>query len=332
LQSASDCAKAEISSNNYFLSAEYASLLSSTQDFYDGVTPVINNTFSSSQVSYKNAYTIYDLINVAEIHNASFDPTDIIDNATFYQLSTLANTHEWNLSYNASDDMRAVAGMTLAAQVVQFFNTTLTGGGKQKIGIQFGAYGTFGSFFGLAGLPAVNPNFYGIADYASAMTFELFTNGSSAAAAYASEEDVYVRFLWHNGTTSNISEPVAYPLFGSGQEALSWSDFTAGMGKFSIGTTQEWCTSCGNFTGTCAAYAPSSSSSSSSSSDSDKGHGGNGLSPAVNGVIGAMVTLAVVLGAGSLFMVVGGMRLVSKKRLAQGSGAAAVDGSQMAKA
>ncbi|KAK5135944.1 hypothetical protein LTR08_004402 [Meristemomyces frigidus] len=332
LQSASDCAKAEISSNNYFLTAEYASLLSSTQDFYDGVTPVVNNTFTSSQISYKNAYTIYDLINVASIHNASFDPTDIIDTATFSQLSTLANTHEWNLAFNASDNMRAVAGMTLAAQVVQFLNTTLTGAGEQKIGIQFGAYGTFASFFGLAGLPAVNPNFYGIADYASAMTFELFTNGSSAAAAYASEDDVYVRFLWHNGTTSNISEPVAYPLFGSGQEALSWNDFTAGMGKFAIGTTEEWCTSCGNFTGTCAAYAPSSSSSSSDSSGSSKGRSGNGLSPAVNGVIGAMVTLAVVLGAGSLFMVVGGMRLVSKKRLAQGPGAVAVDGSQMAKA
>ena len=271
------------------------------------------------------------MINVASIHNASFDPTDIVNAETFYQLSTLANNHEWNLAYNASDDMRAVTGMVLAGQVVQFLNTTLTGAGAQKIGIQFGAYGTFASFFGLADLPSTNPDFYGIADYASAMMFELFTTGSSAAAAYKTEEDVYVRFLWHNGTTSNNSEPVAYPLFGSGQEAISWNDFTAGMGKVAIDGTEQWCTSCGNFTGTCAAYAPASNSSSSSSSTgSSTAH--HGLSPAVSGVIGAMVTLAVLLGAAALFMTVGGMRLVSKKKLAQGSGVTPVDGSQMAKA
>jgi hypothetical protein len=57
LQGASNCANALISSNNYFDSEEYLALLSSTQDFYTGLTPMINNTFSSSQISFKNAYT-----------------------------------------------------------------------------------------------------------------------------------------------------------------------------------------------------------------------------------------------------------------------------------
>lgn len=234
--------------------------------------------------------------------------------------------------------MRAVAGMTLAAQIVQFLNGTLTGDGEQKIGIQFGAYGSFGSFFGLADLPAVNPDLMGVADYASAMTFEMFTNTSTAvtSTSYPSEDEVYVRFMFHNGTTSNISEPITYPLFGSGQEAISWNDFTTGMNKFALGTTEQWCTACGNFTGTCAAYAPgaSSSSSSSGSSSDSKGYKGNGLSPAVNGVIGAMVTLAVVLGLEALIMLLGGYRLVSKKRLAQGmgEGATAVSGAGAAKA
>ena len=268
--------------------------------------------------------TVFDLVNVAETHNSTFDPNNIVTSSSFSQLRTLADAHEWGLAYNSSDDMRAVAGMTLAAQVLQFLNGTITSDGKQKIGIQFGNYATMASYFGLADLPAVNPDFYGVSDYASALTWELFTNSSTAvtSSSYPSEDEMYVRFLFHNGTTSNISEPVAYPLFGTGQEAISWNDFVTGMDKFALGTTEAWCTACGNFTGTCAAYASSGSGSSSSggssSSSSDaKAYKGNGLSPAVNGVIGALVALAVVLGLEALIMLLGGMRLVSKKRLAR---------------
>ncbi|KAK4539990.1 hypothetical protein LTR36_009888 [Oleoguttula mirabilis] len=333
LQAASGCAKATISSNNYFSSSQYTELLNSTQDLYTSVTSFINGSFNSSQISYKNAYTIWDLINVAEIHNATFDPTDIITTNTFDQLYSYSNIHEWGLAYNASDNLRAVAGMTLAAQVVQFLNGTITGEGKQKIGIQFGAYGSFSSFFGLADVEAASPELMGVADYASAMTWELFTNTSTpvTSSSYPSDDEIYVRFLFHNGTTSNTSEPVAYPLFGSGQDTIGWNDFTTGMGKFSLGTTEAWCVACGNFTGTCEAYDPSSSGSSSSgSSSSSSSSSGNGLSPAVNGVIGAMVTLAALLGTAALVMLVGGFRLVSKKSLAQGAGAAG--GSVAAKA
>lgn len=211
--------------------------------------------------------------------------------------------------------MRAITGKTLAGQILEFLNGTITGKGKQKIGVQFGAYATFASFFGLADLPSVNPDFKGVSDYASAMTFELFTNSSAtiSSTSYPAEDELYVRFLFHNGTTNSTSEPVQYPLFGSGMETLSWNDFSEGMNKFAIGSTEKWCTECGNFTGTCAAYAPAGSAS--STSDDSSSGSGNGLSPAVNGVIGAMVTLAVILGLEALILVLGGLRVVSKKRL-----------------
>lgn len=265
---------------------------------------------------------VYDLINVAEIHNSTFDPSDIVTDSRFFQLRTLANAHEWGLAYNGSDDMRAVAGMTLAAQIVQFLNNTIEGQGQSKIGVQFGSYGSFMSFFGLAQLEKANADFMGVPDYASAMSFELFTNQSLSTGQWPSEDEMYVRFLFHNGTTSNASEPVAYPLFGGDQESLSWNDFSAGLNKFSLGSTEQWCTACGNYTGQCAAYDPSGSSSSSSTGDAsaDSSQYRSGLSPAVNGVIGAMVTLAVVLGIEALVMVVGGFRLVSKKGLRRDSG------------
>ncbi|KAK1088993.1 hypothetical protein LTR48_001010 [Friedmanniomyces endolithicus] len=306
LQSASGCAQATISSNNFFTSAEYI---------------------------------VWDLINVAEIHNATFDPSNIVTSNIFLQLAELSNMHEWGLAYNRSDDMRAIAGMTLAGQVQQFLNGTITSAGKQKIAIQFGAYGNFASFFGLAipNIETTQPALMGVADYASALTFEMFTNSSTAVSSttYPSASEIYVRMLFHNGTTSNISEPEVYPLFGSGQAALSWSDFNAGLDKFAVGSTEQWCTACGNFTGTCAAYAPagSSSGSSSGSQTGSGGAGGNGLSAAVNGVIGAMVTLAVVLGLEALVLLLGGLRVVSKKRLAQGpvgSSPVSVGGGKMA--
>lgn len=236
----------------------------------------------------------------------------------------MADAHEWGLAYNesesAADNVRAVSAMVLAGEVVEFLNKTITSEGKQKMGIQFGAYATFASFFGLADLEKANPDFRGVADYASSMAFELFTNSSDSVSSdnYPSTDDIYVRFLFSNGTATNESEPVAYPLFGTDQEVISWNDFTAGMDKFAIRDDEHWCDVCGNSDGSCAAYSSDASSSddASASASSSSDRSGNGLSPAVNGVIGAMVTLAVVLGLEALILLVGGYRVVSKKTLA----------------
>ena len=186
------------------------------------------------------------------------------------------------------------------------------------------------SFFGLAGLNEVDVDFTGVTDYASSMAFELFTNASSdvTAANYPSEDEIFVRFVYHNGTASNSSEPGIYPLFGSGRDELSWSEFMDGMNKFSIGDTETWCHACGNTTGSCAAYAPAGSSADSGpgSSSASGSECSNGVSPAVNGVIGAMVTLAVVLGLEALILLVGGFRVVSKKRFADASAGMVIGG------
>ncbi|KAL1614382.1 hypothetical protein SLS54_009809 [Diplodia seriata] len=326
LQDTSDCGAAETSSNNYFLSAEYAAALDSTHDFYQALLPVVNATFDADYLSFKNAYVVYDLINVATIHNTSIPSSDLLTNATLLQLRTLADAHEWGLAYNATDAMRAVAGMQLAGEVLQHLNSTITSSSSPKLGVQFGAYATFASFFGLAGLPAASPAFRGVTDYASSMVFELFTpaNGSSGVGD-VDEGDLYVRFLFHNGTASGASEPQAYPLFGGSETEVGWRDFVEGMRAFAIEDTEGWCTKCGNSTGTCAAYADGGDAGDSSGSGAGEGQsgggGGNGISAAVGGVIGAMVTLAVVLGLEALVMVVGGFRL-AKKNKAAAAGAA----------
>lgn len=246
------------------------------------------------------------------IHNATIPSDDLLTPANVFQLQTLADDHEFNLAYNVSDQIRAISGATLAAQIVQQLNTTVTGKSKVPVGIQFGAYGSFLSFFGLAQLPAASENFTGIVDYASSMTFELVTNTTVSNTSYPAADDISVRFLFANGTAAE-NPLTAYPLFGQQDTVIPWNTFVTEMNKFAIGDQADWCSACGNSTGICAASATSTGSSATSTPTSASKSGGGGISKAVAGVIGAMVTLAVILGLEALILLIGGLR-ISKKR------------------
>lgn len=322
LQGSTGCLKAELSSNEYFSSDSYNRLLASTADFYKSLAPMINSTFTASQMNFKNAYTIFDYLNVGFIHNSTTEYTalDALTPDLLHQLLVLANIHEYNLAYNASDPVRAIAGAVLAGQVVQALNETITSGGKSKLGVQFGSYATFLSYFGLAQLPSVGPEFEGMPDYASSMVWELVTNSSSTSSGFPPASEISIRFLFHNGTSASSPEPTAYPLFGQSSTVLSWADFVDHTNKFAISSQSQWCQACGNTTGVCAGGDASTSSSSPSTSSTNSSAGG--ISRAVAGVIGAMVTLGVILSVEALILVVGGFRL-TRKRAVVGTAAAA---------
>lgn len=317
LQGSSNCANAQISSNKYYSSAEYLETLNRTQALYASVYPDVNATFSQSETSFKNAFTIWDLLNVASIHNAS---ATIPDDNTMTQLRYLADQHEFGLAYNSSEPIRAITGSIIAGQVVQALNATITSKGKSKLNIQFGAYAGMQSFFGLSNLTSVNSDFYGVPDYTSSLVWELVTNATVNSGSWPSADQISVRFLFHNGTTSNTSEPVEYPLFNTNKSPLSWNEFVSGMNKFAIGDQESWCQACGNTTGVCSsAYLNSNNNSSSSSGNNSDGSTSGGMSKAVAGVIGAMVTLAVILLVEGAIILLGGFRLVRKKRLTSAS-------------
>ncbi|KAJ9663816.1 hypothetical protein H2198_000576 [Neophaeococcomyces mojaviensis] len=321
LQGSTNCANAQISSNNYFTSTEYMSTLNNTQALYNRIYSDVNKTFAQSQTSYKNAYTIWDLLNVASIHNSTAT-APLPSDDDFDQLRYLAFQHEFGLAYNNSEPIRAITGSIIAAEVIEGLNTTITSKGKSKLNVQFGAYAGMLSFFGLANLTNVNNDFYGVPDYASTLTWELVTNATVTSTSWPSNDQIYVRFLFHNGTTSNTSQPVEYPLFNSNRSPLPWTDFVNGMNKFAISDQRSWCNACGNSTGVCSEAYLTANGDGSSSSNTANGSpapsstsGSGGISKAVAGVIGAMVTLAVILLIEGAIVLLGGFRLVSKKRL-----------------
>ena len=162
LEGSTGCANAELSSNEYFSTPEYFDLLNSTQSFYTSLYPMLNRTFTSSENSFYNAYLIFDYLNVASIDNGTFPSEDLLTDEVLFQLRTLADIHEFNLAYNNSEPVRAITGSTIAAQVLEALNTTITGKGANKLNIQFGSYGGFQSYFGLANLTEANPDFYGV--------------------------------------------------------------------------------------------------------------------------------------------------------------------------
>ncbi|KAF2973024.1 hypothetical protein GQX73_g525 [Xylaria multiplex] len=317
LQGGSGCDNAVVSSNNYLSSSEYKTYYADSLDFYQSLLPVINSTFTADAANFKNAYSIYDYINVATIHNQTIPSSDLLTNETLLELKVLANVHEWGLAYNSSDEIRAIAGSTLAGQVLEALNDTITGKGKQPVHIQFGAYAVFSSFFGLAKLPSISDDFTGVVGYAASMAFELVTN-ASVSSGYPTTDDISVRFLFSNGSAADVT-PTTYPLFGQSETTLPWTTFVSEMNKFAIGDTPDWCRVCGVTTGSCAS---SSSTGSSGDNASTTSKSGNGISLPVAGVIGALVTLAVVLGAEALIYVLSGLTLTKKSTLAAAQAAA----------
>ncbi|KAE8365410.1 histidine phosphatase superfamily [Aspergillus caelatus] len=307
LQDATGCNNAKVSSNSYYSSTLYNDLYDSTEDFYQSLSSMLDGAFAKDKMSFKNAYTIYDYLNVANIHNTTNTPTT----EQLEQLFLLANIEQYNLAYNTSDTVRAIAGSQLAGEMLQGLNKTITSKGANKLNIQFGSYGTFLSYFGLAQLPAADVNFTGIPDYASSMSWELITD--STADGFPDASEINVRFIFHNGTiTGSNDAPKEFPLYGQSSATIPWSKFVEETKKIAVTDTEEWCKVCGNTDGKCASYNSDGSGSDSAGATSKSG--GDGVSRPVAGVIGAMVTLAVIFGLEALFLLAGGFTITKKRR------------------
>jgi hypothetical protein len=271
--------------------------------------------------------TVFDYVHVSQIHNTSIPSQDLLTNETLVRLQTLANIHELGLAFNKSEPVRAIAGAVLAAEIMKSLNDTMKASlsktSAKRFNVQFGAYASFMSFFGLANLTDTSPDFQGIVDYASSMTFELVTNATVSgtdASTTVGPDDVSVRFLFSNGSASDSKPAQEYPLFGQSETTLPWADFVANMQKFAIGDTQSWCKACGNSTGVCASASSSDSGSHSGASSSDSGSGLSAGAAAAVGVCSLLgLVLLLILGAA-----LAGFRVVKKgKRAAEVQSAAA---------
>ena len=302
--------------SDYYSSQEYDNIEASTSDLYMSLEPLMNGVVPNASLGYFDAYYIYDYLSYGMTHNTSI--ANSLSNTTFDQLRNLAD--QWVFAMNANTtsssdddaDIRAIAGRTFAAQLARDMYTNInTLGAESKMTFTFGSFEPIVSFASLAGLAKESTaQFFGQPQYGSSMVFELYALEENSTSTYPAVEDLLVRFLFQNGTDSS-ADLVEFALFGNGpsQAAIPFTDFLAALEDFMTVTVEDWCEACSSDSVFCAAYesstGSSSSGSSSSSDSSSSGSSAHGrVSPVVAGVIGAIVTLAL------LFLVLGALMLL----------------------
>ncbi|KAI0479516.1 phosphoglycerate mutase-like protein [Xylariaceae sp. FL0804] len=296
-----------------------ADLYDSTHDFYRRTFAEVfpDSGLPPSVLSYRHAYDAYDYARFRYAHDAGARAA--LNPARLSILASLATDQQRDLHANLTvsglkpgDRVRAVAGRTLAAKVVAQLSAGVaqqsrvsSSSGGSKLSLLFGSFEPLMAFFALAGLAdgpeSAEAGFRRIPDPGAAVVFELVGSGSGST----SDDDLWVRFLYRNGTGPDAGPLLEYPLFGRGKEGtrLAWSDFVNAVGEFSVANVGTWCRTCSATTAFCRAYHTSTSNSSSPGSRRP------GLPPAVAGVIGGVVALAVLGLAVAAGVVLGGWRL-----------------------
>lgn len=271
-------------------------------------------------MSYANAYPIFDYINVGMVHNDTI--ASRVSAAQLFQLQTLADLQQWALNGNITSvknpGVLPIGGRTFATKITTQLSSIIDSKGtKNKFSLLVGSYDTFLSFFALSQLPSANSNFFGLPGYAGTMAFELISYSSDSAFP-KDTKDLYVRFLFRNGTdsTSPLSE---YPLFGRSHDnaVMPWADFQDAMASISVSSLSEWCTLCNATESFCPLESSSTNANTASANNSKKSQP---LSPAVAGVVGAICALAAVALVAVLAMVAFGMRFAKPKKAASQNG------------
>lgn len=130
---------------------------------------------------------------------------------------------------------------------------------------------------------------------------------SSADNTFPNSTDLYVRFVFRNG--SDLNPLLEYPLFGDGnsESDMRYEDFVSAMGDFSLDQVEDWCNACNSATIFCEAIIKETTCVLPDTTSSKT------LSAPIAGVVGATVTIGLLLLIGCLLSILG-FRIEHKPR------------------
>ncbi|KAF2813419.1 phosphoglycerate mutase-like protein [Mytilinidion resinicola] len=321
IEGSANCPANDVAIEEYYDTKEFWETRNSSMPLYwaTGFNTMLSDVLVESQWDYSHAYLIYDYLNYQYSHDQDtyelFSENDTFAGA-YDELRFLADQQEWGLYGNISADsdsqIRAIAGKTLAAKVLGQFQQLVSASGETpKLTLFVGEHEPFVSFFSLAELQFLNSNFFGMPEYASAMVFELFSVGNNDSGFPTDETDLWIRFHFHNGTDIAANGTLqSFPMFNRGpsQTDMPWLDFEDMIPKsaapslipLQTSSVLDWCNACSSQAFFCLAFDDTIVINSTSHSSD--------MTPQVAGVIGAAVTLGVLLIAFILALLVGGIR------------------------
>ncbi|KAF2120684.1 histidine phosphatase superfamily [Lophiotrema nucula] len=323
-----NCPASQAESMMYLTTEDFLETKAESQDFYQALNAsLFSGYLSQDQIDYINAVEIYDYLSYQYVHDNEIFA--MLQNDSSYagvydELRYLADTQAWyywgNTSASSSDDdYRAMAGRTVAAMILGSLQKVVMNGTGMfndqpveepvefhSLTLLFGEQEPFISLFSLMMLDFINDHFRAIPPFGSAMIFELFSMGQNNSAFPSNADDLWVRFYFQNGTNYQDSLQ-SYPMFGRGPSGtdMPWLDFQDMMSRIMTNQLSDWCSQCDSGSLFCWGVDDSTIN----ITMTGRGGGSNyKISPAVGGVIGAVVTLAV---AGIIFaiaMLIGGIR------------------------
>jgi hypothetical protein len=318
LAGTNNCPFFDESALKYYYSEDFNDTQAKTRTMYQSIGhAVLNDVLPPSAWSYENGYLIHDYVSYMNLHNGTVQNTlsGPAYRGNIDQLAALASEKHWQIygDLTASgivfgDRIRAIAGQTLAARIMGLLMDNMGSSGVQsKFNLLVGEYPPMISLFSLMDLPNSDGRFKFIPPFGSALAFELFsweTGSNNDGDNYPSQDEMWVRFLYSNGSTTDANpypSVQAYPVFdrGPSETDMKWTDFESFMMNTMMSDIGDWCIACGEASIFCPAFVNASTGGLSGSTSS--GHKKSKVSPAVAGVIGAIVTLAV---AGILFALV----------------------------
>lgn len=281
-------------SQAYYNSTDFLTRQPQLQPFYDKFKPLLAGVLPESQIGFQSAFNVFDYLNVGYIHNVSIYSN--LSSDDLFQLRTLADEQSFKLVYNTSSPNTSIGGKALAGMILSHLNQTVSQTSPQlKITYFVGAYGNMMAFWGLSNLTAASPDFMGLPDYASTMTFEL-----RRPAGTTGFDNLSVRFGFRNGSLP--SAPLNYfPMFGQNETDLAWSTWSEQMSEIAITSDAAWCSVCNSTLPFCTGLGTTAASSTTGQSGSQTGastasssQSSSGLSNAAAGGIGAGVTIGVI--------------------------------------
>lgn len=291
-----------------------------SQPLYDALYPLyFAGVFQQEDMSYLNSYQIYDY--AAQNQKSNKTLQGITDQqleelryyASVYSYNWYANdstalSTTWQTDPNVANNMKSIGGRTYAQKALNSLNEAMASGGNQnKFSVVVSSYDIMMSFFAISNLTAKSSNFSTLPNLGASMVFELYTTDVSVDSdGSVDSNSLYVVFGFRNSTDDVITY---WPLFDEDETyELTWTDFQNKMGAAGVYQPSDWCSLCqidSNFCDVVEGYNNPSSPSSTASADNSSSKSKQ-MSPAVAGVIGAIIMLAITgIAAGIAFLVFG---------------------------
>lgn len=262
----------------------------------------LKNVLGNRPTTLRNAWNLFDFLNVESIHNSTV--RDLVSPTQLAQAAYWANyLQAGSFSDTERNNVGNIGGQAMLSPLLNAVNDIYNSSNPLKFGYLSASYKPFLSLFTMWDLPAEVSQ--SVVSYASAAVLEV-------------RSDDTLRLLFRNGTDGAFT---SYGIMGHDAETgMGVSDFVSAMQPYALPTLSDWCDKCQTTDARgCAALAQLNGTGGAGYASIDSTTGRHHVSPVVAGVIGAMVTLALVAAGLAIWLVLGG--LVRKHRNSRSSGA-----------